>query len=315
MSAAGWYPDPDGTPGRYRYWDGQSWSSATTDDPRTTPPEGGARRAAGYAAAGGTAHPTRAAQERHRSRRVPLIILAAIVLLIIVGVGGVIALRGAGWSATDPPPPTVSAWDDSSPTPTARPTPSPSPSPRPSPSAGQVRCPVGDPDAGPDDPDDGRVHGGRLSFAMVDGYGEPQPRSRLSWFYDTASQLQITEPGWASSFTVGEVERAESFGTLQQAAEHTLQCMIAGDGFEGFSGRKDLGSEARKVDDREAWMITTEVRVDRDDISVDGDRVVVIFVDDGRKDRMSAFVGLVPIGDQDRIAIMDRVIKDLRVDQ
>ena len=31
---AGWYPDPAGTAGRFRYWDGQQWSAETTDDPR-----------------------------------------------------------------------------------------------------------------------------------------------------------------------------------------------------------------------------------------------------------------------------------------
>jgi len=35
----GWYPDPAGTPGRFRYWDGSHWSTTTTtSDPRQLPP-------------------------------------------------------------------------------------------------------------------------------------------------------------------------------------------------------------------------------------------------------------------------------------
>jgi hypothetical protein len=177
-----------------------------------------------------------------------------------------------------------------------------------------VACPAGDPSAGPDHPADGRVRGGRLSFPTVAGYDPPQPRPRLSWFYDTSAQLQVTEPGWASSFTVGEVRRAGRFAAARQAAGHTLQCMITGDGFAGFTGRKDLRNEAVTIDGRPAWMIMAEVRVERNDISVEGDRVVVIFVDDGRKDRLSGFVGLVPLGDTRRIALLDTVIKGLRVD-
>ncbi|MDE0776623.1 MAG: DUF2510 domain-containing protein, partial [Nocardioides sp.] len=28
MAAAGWYPDPSGQPGAFRYWDGDVWSEA-----------------------------------------------------------------------------------------------------------------------------------------------------------------------------------------------------------------------------------------------------------------------------------------------
>ncbi|MDK9297683.1 DUF2510 domain-containing protein, partial [Propionibacterium freudenreichii] len=40
MPTPGWYPDPAGTPGLYRYWDGQAWTGATTNDPAATPAPG-----------------------------------------------------------------------------------------------------------------------------------------------------------------------------------------------------------------------------------------------------------------------------------
>ena len=42
MSAkAGWYPDPGGGQGLYRYWDGKSWSAATSPNPGAPPPNSG----------------------------------------------------------------------------------------------------------------------------------------------------------------------------------------------------------------------------------------------------------------------------------
>lgn len=39
MSApAGWYPDPDGRPGHFRFWDGRAWSSELSSDPAAEPP-------------------------------------------------------------------------------------------------------------------------------------------------------------------------------------------------------------------------------------------------------------------------------------
>ena len=42
MSAnPGWYPDPGGGQGLFRYWDGKAWSAATTPNPSAPPPSQG----------------------------------------------------------------------------------------------------------------------------------------------------------------------------------------------------------------------------------------------------------------------------------
>ena len=42
MSAkAGWYPDPGGGQGLFRYWDGKAWSAATSPNPSAPPPTQG----------------------------------------------------------------------------------------------------------------------------------------------------------------------------------------------------------------------------------------------------------------------------------
>jgi hypothetical protein len=54
---AGWYPDPGGGQGLYRYWDGQAWSAATTGDPGSArPPQGIVNPGSAAGTAGPTAH-------------------------------------------------------------------------------------------------------------------------------------------------------------------------------------------------------------------------------------------------------------------
>jgi hypothetical protein len=40
VQPSGWYPDPDGTPGRLRWWDGQAWTDLTTQAVGDVPPAG-----------------------------------------------------------------------------------------------------------------------------------------------------------------------------------------------------------------------------------------------------------------------------------
>ncbi len=58
MSAtSGWYPDPGGGQGLYRYWDGRAWSAATTTDPASAPPpQGLVNPGSAVGTAGATAH-------------------------------------------------------------------------------------------------------------------------------------------------------------------------------------------------------------------------------------------------------------------
>ncbi|HJY46519.1 MAG TPA: DUF2510 domain-containing protein, partial [Propionibacteriaceae bacterium] len=63
MSAnPGWYPDPGGGKGLFRYWDGKAWSAATSPNPSAPPPSpgllGGGTGQQGGQPYGQTAQPT-----------------------------------------------------------------------------------------------------------------------------------------------------------------------------------------------------------------------------------------------------------------
>src|SRR3954471_14594801 len=102
MAMTGWYPDPGGTPGRYRYWDGSSWSDVTTGDPADPPPGAGPRLARRKPYGPGSA-----------------LGIGALVLVVVL-VASVLIIRRTG-SADElgiaAPAATASGWDDSSPLP------------------------------------------------------------------------------------------------------------------------------------------------------------------------------------------------------
>ena len=97
MAGSGWYPDPGGSPGRYRYWDGSRWSAETTDDPTTArPPTGPTVAGATTSGAGTTGNGATGDRRRSRGGRTALLIgaLVVVVALILVVVGVVRSVSG-----------------------------------------------------------------------------------------------------------------------------------------------------------------------------------------------------------------------------
>lgn len=310
MAQPGWYPDPSGRPAHFRYWDGGAWSAETTTDPSSPPPTTSPHGTSRTAAAGGTP----SGRSNRRSLGALLAVGAALVVLVLVVVLVVRNLTGddPGITSTPPSPTsTVSAWDETS-KPSATPTPTPAESPKPPPE--EVTCPAGDPANQPPQPDRERVTGNKLSFAKIRDYDRVGPKYGLSWLNDTIAQSQSTEPGWESFFAIGDIEVQDYFDTPGNAATASMQCMINDNFFAHFTDRKDLRNEAVEISGRPGWVVSSEIRVDDPSISVEGDVVTVIFIDDGRKDRLSGFIGVYPIGDKARETINDDVIASLRVE-
>lgn len=328
MSAPGWYPDPSGQSGRFRYWTGGSWSAETTTDP--TNPAPGAP--VGNIANPGSRRPSdRSASGSGRSRRNGLLLgLLALVLAVVV-VAGVFIVRGVfgpdGSVASSGPSSTVSSYDDSSPLATPTPTPTPTPSrtrvPSPSPSASPspakrnplTVCPIGGPTIHPPHPSDGRLHGGGLSFAPRSDWADPGSYLEgLSWAYDVTGQDQRTEPQWLAVMAVGSLRAADGFDNPHQSTGGVMQCIATSGYYIDVQSRKDKASRAVKVDGKPGWELRSEIRVDKSGLSVEGDVVDVIVVDTGTKGSLSMFVGAVPIGDEARMATLEHTIKDLQVD-
>lgn len=314
MSLPGWYPDPAGTPNRFRYWDGQVWSTDTTDKPATTPPVG----------SGAPSPP-----QRGRRRAGPLILVLTV--LVVAVLAGVLAVRGlvADRPRVDPgplPSSTVSGWDDSSPAPEPEtPTPAPSatepapsttptPAPEPTEELPVQPCPEGQPLARQDHPTDDRIHGGGLSFPKLPGWEESSGAAQ-SWAYDVGAQLKLVEPPtWYASLTVGALFTGDGFDEPKRSADLVLQCVITSRLYPHLTERQDIWSKAVTVDGRPGWSVRADLRVDDPALETEGDTVDVIVVDTDSPESLAMFIGAVDIGDAALLDALNTTIQDLRVE-
>lgn len=306
MAAPGWYPDPDGTPGRFRYWDGRQWSSETAQDPAAGAPTGAVP----------SGDPTHRAQRSRRPARAGWIIAAVLVLVTVVIASLVVrslnSHRDSAINDPDPPRPSVSGWDDSSPFPTASPPPTGDSATPP----GREACAAGAPSEHRSHPHDDRIHGGQLSIRQPD---PPWRRNDsyaagLSYAYDVSGAQEQVEPRWYALLAVGEVRAEDGFTEPKQAADGIVQCMASSFYYRHFTGRKDLISKKFTLQGHTGWTIRTEIRVDEPDIEATGDVVQVIVLDTDERGSLSVFAGGVPIDDRTRLKLLESVIADMTVD-
>jgi hypothetical protein len=301
--APGWYPDPAGTPGSLRYWDGSQWSTVTADL-HHQPAESGNSV---------TTPPAKSGSAAGRSRRQRLAVIIGVFAIVLTTVVGVTVFARAFRHVvnTSAATATPSRLDDSSATPTA--TPSTSPSATPTPKA-LVRCPKGDPVLRAAHPIDGRVHGGNLSFEEQPTFESATIEQRFSFGYDVLQQsVTVSQnPPWIAQLAVGQLRGKDGFvNDPRNTVESMAQCVITGNMYNPYlPTRTDIRSESLRIDGRSGWLIETEITVDRPDLNVKGDHVVVLVVRDGKN--WGFFFGAVPIGNAQLDAVLAATIRSLR---
>jgi hypothetical protein len=307
MPDAGWYPDPAGAPGRYRYWDGSNWSTVTSTDPRRpTPTES---RASGSTP---SEPPNREPPNRPARWRRPALMLGVLAVAVSTVVA-VAILIGSFRSLADNPLPgdAASPSELASParTPTATQTPSATPSPVP-----LVRCPMGNPNQRARHPIDGRVYGGNLSFEAQPTFEPAALESRFSFAYDVLQQtLPVNQnPAWIAQLAVGQLRASDGFvHDARNTVESFAQCVVTGRMYGPYvPTRGDIRSESLSIDGRRGWLIESEITVDQPDLALLGDHVIFIVVRDGKD--WGFFFGAVPIGNAQLDAVLASTVRELR---
>lgn len=313
MSIPGWYPDPGGRAGHFRFWDGQTWAPTTTRDPGGAAPQG-------PPSGGGPAAP------RPRRGRWGVVLVAVAIALVLVVVGA-LAYRSGNPSVVDPAAsptaaPTAGGDTSTSATPSTEPSPSPAPSENPTPSESPsdtespsaAPCPVGNPFARQDHPRDGRVHGGSLSFPSQGGWQDPGPlSSAFTWAYDLGeTDIQLEQTRYAA-YAVGAVSVADGFEDPRSAAQLAMQCTVTSALYSNVSHRTDLVDEETTVDGYRAWTLRSEIRTYDARTSYQGDTVQITVVDLDSPEALAFFWGSAPIGDAALTARLDQVVRQLQV--
>lgn len=304
----GWYPDPAGNQGHFRYWDGASWSAQTTTDPGSTPAPAPVQHTVQDASG-------RTVQDASgRDRRGLLAIVAALLVLGLL-VWALVARDNDGFQAvpedTNSSSPKGPVWDETSP-----PTPEPSGISEPAPTGGaMVECPTQGGGVRPVDGD--RLTGGGLSIPVTEGWNDAASDFFvLPWTHDLQGQTKtIFDAGstrWFSVQAVGAVSVADGFEEPRNSARMMMSCFATSGYYSGFVARKDLLSEKVDVGGKPGWHLRSEVRVDMPELpQVEGDVIDVVVVDVGSPESLGVFISSATIGDIPTISEVERSIEEM----
>lgn len=278
MTVPGWYPDPAGSKGVLRYWDGHAWGGQTTA--HTPPP----------------------------TKRPWLWFVLAMV--VIAGLVAAFVLRPDGLSTapadTNSARPTGSQWDEVPPTPTPT-------QPEETGSGETIDCPQNSFDDRSEVSADNRMHGGGLSFEAPGGWNWREQPVQMPWLYDHNSTIRTITAGWMSNLSVGEVKRSEGFADPRSTATQLMGCMASSGLYWGFSGREDLADESFTLDGHGGWRTTAEVHVDNQG-DIKGDVVDIIVLDLGDPRTLAVFISCATIDNEDNLAEVRRATESLQVD-
>jgi hypothetical protein len=298
MSTPGWYPDPSGKRGVFRYWDGATWSAQTTDDPGSTPAPRNQKNPA-------------------KESKSWIIILAVLGLITVLVVLFVVNRTGVvNFGNTDPATedtnsskPTISAWDENDES---------TPPPSPQISAGEmVDCP-------PASKKDvtaqtgSRLRADNFSMPMIQGW---ETRQFFYVFaYDIHGQnLVIDSDGftsWNSNTTIASMANADGFTDIGPSAVMAVECIASSGYYDYWTGTEILTNEQTTVDGHPAWHIRANIYVDMPQFpDVKGDRVDIYVVDLGPgKDHLGLYMGACTIDDEPICELIDQVNAGLQVE-
>jgi hypothetical protein len=326
---AGWYPDPGGGLGLYRYWDGKAWSAATSPNAASPPPSLGIGSSASYgqaaygqgsAAVGSSSHgygsygqaspygqQTYGQQapggssayenlqhlQKKRSAIGWWITGAALVVVIVVV--AVIAIRtlNNGGTITGVP-----GGQPSSQVCPRQPTDTPEPV---------------------DHPNDGRVHGGPVSYPELGSpWSTPQGDDRVPFGRDVQEQIVTIEPGyqpgsnWVASVLVGELQAGDGFFTPEQGSQIVVKCILG-----AFYGNNPVTSDvkvnkAMTIDGHDGWVVESQLSFDIPGLKAKGELLIVAIVT--AKDSSGLYYASIPDNATELIPAARESLAKLKVD-
>jgi len=306
-SSAGWYPDPGGQPGLFRYWTGSAWTAAVTPNPQSTPPPPAAGGPQGYPqqgattsgySQGGYGYPSGGQPPRRRAigwwvaGGAALLAVGLLVWFVTQGFGGVL--------------------------------PGPRPDPTTAGSASANICPKVDDTSSataPTQPNDGRVHGGKISYPQLGSpWGEVGGDNRVPFGRDVASQVVVQEAdydgeghSWVSSVLVGELVAGDGFFSPKEGSEIVMKCVVGTFYSDAVVARKDVSSRQLTVDGREAWYLESHLTFDIPGLETKGETAIVVIVDTGADSSSLYYASIPDTADPQLMADARRLVTELTV--
>ena len=158
--------------------------------------------------------------------------------------------------------------------------------------ASQDTCPperpeTADPNA---HPNDGRVHGGPISYPELGSpWGPPRAEIRVPFGSDVRTQMVPVEmnyqPGqnWVAQVLVGELQAGDGFFSPEQGSEIVVRCILG-----KFYGNNPVQSDvkvnqATQVDGHEAWIVESQLSFDITGLKTKGELLIVVIISAGAR--------------------------------
>jgi hypothetical protein len=267
VSRPGWYPDPGGQPGMFRYWDGAAWSavlSPTPDSPAPIAGIGVPPRSVGTPAAGsrGGAGGPGAGPGASGGRRWWLA-GGAIVLVLVVVVAFIV--RAVGNTVAVPGGPSTSGQ------------------------SARAICPDRDLQTPTENPTrDGRVYGGQLSYPVLPApWSAPHietrvPFGRNAWTQEILVDQYVVNGqtnGWVAAVLVAELNAGDGFFSPQEGSQIVVKCIVGAFYGDAAVTRRDLVNQATTIDGRNAWLVESHLTFDIPDLRTKGELAIVAIVE------------------------------------
>lgn len=169
----------------------------------------------------------------------------------------------------------------------------------------QETCPERriDPSAKPaPHPNDGRVHGGVLSYPQLGSpWGPVRGDERVPFGRNVQSQSVTVEndyqPGqdWIAQVLVGELMAGDGFFTPEQGSEIVVKCIVGS--FYGENtkvNREDQKNQQITVDGQNAWLVESHLTFDLKGLKTKGELAIVLIVENPTGASASLYYASIP---------------------
>jgi hypothetical protein len=170
------------------------------------------------------------------------------------------------------------------------------------------------------DPNDGRVHGGPVSYQrLADPWSAPASDNRVPFGRDVQKQDVMDQSNydgkgssWVASVLVAELMAGDGFYTPEQGAQIVVRCIL-GSFYGDYPVTSDVKvNKATTIDGHEAWLVESQLSFDIPGLVAKGELLIVAVVNAGETSGL--YYASIPDTQPDLVQPARDALADLQVD-